>query len=56
MLIPVRETLVFISKNLARDSGLLYFQDTGSHRNGVPYGDDVDEESGGEFYTRSEVS
>ena len=55
MLIPVMETLVFIGKDLdASDAGLLYFQDIGSHMNGFRYGDEVDEESCAEFYTRSE--
>jgi hypothetical protein len=55
MLIPVMETLVFIGKNLdTSDVGLLYFQDVGSHGNGVRYGDEVEGESFGEFYTRSE--
>jgi len=54
-LIPVMETLVFIGKDLdASDAGLLYFQDIGSHMNGFCYGDEVDEESCAEFYTRSE--
>jgi hypothetical protein len=55
LVIPVMETLVFIGKNLdASGAGLLYFQDIGSYRNGVRYGDEVEEERYGEFYTRSE--
>lgn len=55
MLIPVMETLVFIGKNLDPSGvGLLYFQDIGSYRNGFRYGDEVEEESYGEFCTRSE--
>ena len=52
MLIPIMETLVFIGRNLeAGDVGKVYFQDVGSHRQGIRYDAGSTDESEGHTAT-----
>jgi hypothetical protein len=54
MLIPLVETLIFIGGDLEPgDSGQVYFQDVGSHREGVRYGVATDE-APARFFTGSQ--
>jgi hypothetical protein len=54
MLIPVMETLIFIGRDLnPGDSGLVYFQDVGSHHRGIRH-EAASEEDYADFWAGSE--